>query len=547
MKHIFAAVLLTLGLVQSLQAAPYLTPPIPAPLDLGFKKDAQPGEVVQCLNIVFSFSSEPREITDQIFIGSDFVAPACVLPYGLVSMASNRINGRLERDSKGASEVLSIQLENNGDSLWLSECYIPESDQVSLTAAPPLKQQFILDRAQLHQRCEGRAQVGTLNKYDFDIKVSRTIKPEENLVIARWLGMPDLFRHKINGDIFDSLWLKEGVSYEQKIIEGAEFDNATLVPLSLEIREGYLVLIARYDSKSISNSDQCDIVSINSVPVGYKQVCDSGSHAILVYKAKASQLFNDAGRWVPVSIEALWGKYTGPVTLPGKVTLSIDGDVVREWSGQFGRNDRIGPYMTIGAQLEGSDPVDVAFRDVKVTRNITTYNANLIKNPNNDGKFEDSWKVVDARNRRNNAFFHNRVRWAGWNSGHFGTPYYNVSRVQEIDLGAELAGKDDWANNPPEIFVSEQFNKTYCGNDTYFLKVEIYNAQRELIGSWDTGTKKVTGECSWSGSKWVTERQTVSYNGVPRFIRFYDGGKDSEFWAGYYGPRIREAVVVLRK
>ena len=542
MKHFLAAILLMLGVVPSLQAAPYQTPPFFVPLDFGFKKDSQPGEVIQCLK--FYALSGVREINDQIFIGSDFVAPDCVLLYGLVPMASNRVQGRLVQDSKGSSEELSIQLEKNGDSLWLSECFMPESDQASLTAAPPLKQQFILDRGQLHQRCAGRAQVGTLNQYDFQIRISRDIKPEESLILARWLAIPDLLRHSINGKIFESLWLREGVSYEQKIQEGATFDDASLVPLSLEIREGHLVLIARYDSKSLSNSDQCDIVSISSVPVGYKQACDSNSHAVLIYKEKADKLFEFSDQWVPISIQALWGKYTGPVTLPGKIRLSIDGKVVREWSGQFGRNDKIGPYMTLGAQFEGSDPVDVSFRKVDVARNIIAYNANLIRNPNNYGNFNKSWKIIEGRK---DAFFHNRVRWSGWNSGHFGTPYYNVRRVQEIDLGAELAGKDNWANNPPQIFVSEQFNKTYCGNDAYFLKVEIYNAERELIGSWDTGSKKVTGKCSWSGSKWITERQTVSYSGLPRFIRFYDGGKDSEFWAGYYGPRIREAIVVLRK
>lgn len=542
MKHFLTAVFLMLGLVQSLQAAPYLTPPIPVPLDFGFKKDSQPGEVVQCLK-VYALSGV-KEINDQIFIGSDFVAPNCVLPYGLVPMASNRVQGRLIQNSKGPYEELSVQLEKSGESLWLSECYIPETDQVSLTAAPPLKQQFILDRGQLHQRCIGRAQVGTFNQYDFQVRVSREVKPEESLILARWQGIPDLLRHKINGEVFESLWLKEGVSYGQKVLEGAEFDNATLIPLSLEIREGYLALIARYDSKSLSNSDQCDVVSISSVPVGYRQICDSNSYAVLVYKEKVGKLFEFSDQWVSISIQALWGKYTGPVTLPGKIRLSINGELVKEWSGQFGRNDKIGPYMMLGAQFEGTDPVDVAFRKVDVSRNITTYNANLIRNPNNYGNFHKSWKIIDGKK---NGFFHNRIRWAGWNSGHFGTPYYNVSRVQEVDLGTELAGKDNWANNPPEIFVSEQFNKTYCGNDTYFLKVEVYNGERELIGSWNTETKKVTGECSWSGTKWTTERQTVSYNGVPRFIRFYDGGRDSEFWAGYYGPRIREAVVVLRK
>ena len=513
------------------------------PLTLGSKTDSQSGDVVQCLYVISA--SGVREITDRLFIGSELVGSYCVLPYGLVPMASNDNGGRLLKISHGASDELSIQLKKSGEGLWLSECFVKEDDKIALEAMPPGKKAFILDRGQLHHRCGGRAQAGTLNQYDFKFRISRALQESERVVLAQWQATPDLLRHKINGEIRENVSLhRQPVTYEKMLANGAIFDEAQLAPLSLEIREGFLVLIARYDNKEISDLDQCDIVSIATVQIGYTQSCGEQSQAVLIYKTKFSDLVDKPEQWISISIRALWGKYTGPVTLSGRISLTINDKEVQQWAGWVGRNDHIGPFMTIGAAFDGDEPLDISFSDVFVRRHIPAYDANLIKNPNNYGNFSNTWKII-SRNQK--SFFHNRIRWAGWNTGYFGTPHYKASRMQEIDLGAELATEHNWSVNPPEIFVLEQFNKTYCGGDSYHMKVEVYNTERELIGEWKTGVKKVEGSCSWGPSPWVTEKATVAYSGVPRYIRFFDGGVDREYWAGYYGPRIREATVILRK
>ncbi len=80
------------------------------------------------------------------------------------------------------------------------------------------------------------------------------------------------------------------------------------------------------------------------------------------------------------------------------------------------------------------------------------------------------------------------------------------------------------------------------------MSVVLLDENRNKLDEWTTGRKTVDGACEWSSSGWVTEaHQFNGYAGVPRFIQFFDSGKDQERWAGYYGPRIRESAVVLYK
>ncbi len=424
MKHIIIGILTAQILLVSahVEAAPIPTLPIPVPIKLFSNSESGAGNVIECQN-VWSLSGV-REIPDEIYIGSEFASPECVQPYELVPVAENRKGGRLiiNRNEIEGPE-LSMQLASAGDSVWLSECFISSSDQQALSSAPPAKAEFILDRGMLHRLCKGRAQVGTLNEYEFKIRKSRMLEDTERLIVAQWKALPDLMKHRINGKTRQGIWLKKDVSFSSVLSEGAVFEDDQLVPLSLEIREGFLVLIARTDSREVSDSSDCDIESVSSASTeGSSQECSNGGQAVLIYKERADQVFGSNADWISIKVRALWSKKHGAINLGGRVRLFIDGSPVALWRGDLGRNDQLAPYMMLGATLEeGENPVDVSFKQVNVKKHITAYRVNLIRNPNNYGQFADTWKVI--KGDREKAFFHNRIRWAGWNSGFFGTPY----------------------------------------------------------------------------------------------------------------------------
>ena len=351
MKHIIAPFFIASLLVSSFVQAVPVTKRTPAmSLSLPQKNDKQPGDLVQCIELL-PLGGE-HEVGDQIFIGTERVGASCVLPYGLVPMASNRNGGNLISSYKSDTRVLHVRLNGSGDSVWMSKCFIPEKDGMVLKAAPPAMAEFIIDRNLLHFRCKGRAQIGTLNRYDFEVKIDRAIDPEERVILGQWLAIPDLMRHKLNGRVHQGVWLREGTDYTSKVQEGAQFDQGDLVPLTLEVKDGFLALIARSDSDDLSDGRQCDIVSLVSAPVGYVEQCDTDSKAILIYKTEIDTVFAP-GEWVRFGINARWGKYRGAVSVGGALDFSINGENVRQWSGSLGRDDQLGPFMTLGGFYQG--------------------------------------------------------------------------------------------------------------------------------------------------------------------------------------------------
>ncbi len=134
---------------------------------------------------------------------------------------------------------------------------------------------------------------------------------------------------------------------------------------------------------------------------------------------------------------------------------------------------------------------------------------------------------------------------AGWKaaSGLFFTSYFLDSRTQLVDLHARGYDAAAMASAPP-IHISEQFSATYCP-DSYFLKVELLDAAMNVVDTFDTGTVQQTGTCVWADNPETVSHTFTAYGPNVRYVRWSDGGKDSEFWAGHYGPRLDNAILTV--
>ena len=122
----------------------------------------------------------------------------------------------------------------------------------------------------------------------------------------------------------------------------------------------------------------------------------------------------------------------------------------------------------------------------------------------------------------------------------FATSYLECKRSQTIDLIAAgyTATQLDAA---PDVKVSEWFKQIFDA-DEYFMKVELLDADKNVIDSWDmsgtTTDKDVWFNLSYTFTKYGT--------GL-RYIYFEDGGKDTEYWKNHYGVRMDDAEVRIRK
>ena len=131
----------------------------------------------------------------------------------------------------------------------------------------------------------------------------------------------------------------------------------------------------------------------------------------------------------------------------------------------------------------------------------------------------------------------------GWlvHARRFYTSYDWNRRTQVIDL-YEHGHDTNTIANSSGIYVSERFQRVYCP-DFYYLKVELLDASMNVLDTFDTGTVQQTGPCDYQAA-WETVSHTfVGYSSNVRYVRWEDGGKDSECWAGHYGPQLDDAVL----
>lgn len=136
---------------------------------------------------------------------------------------------------------------------------------------------------------------------------------------------------------------------------------------------------------------------------------------------------------------------------------------------------------------------------------------------------------------------------SGWavGGGAFTTSYDWGRRTQLIDLHARGLSAADMASAPP-IEISERFIKQYCP-DFYYLKVQLLDAGMNVVSTFDTGTVQQTGACAWDGASQTVSHVFTGYGSNVRYVRWEDGGKDSEWWAGNYGVAMDDAVLKVRK
>lgn len=135
----------------------------------------------------------------------------------------------------------------------------------------------------------------------------------------------------------------------------------------------------------------------------------------------------------------------------------------------------------------------------------------------------------------------------GWHvqDGAFRTSYGWGRRTQTVDLHAAGYDASIMAGAPP-IFVSEQFRRQFCP-DFYYLKVELLNASHQVVASWNSQTQQNSGECEWGGEVWdELSHVFVNYGPGVRYVRWEDGGRDSEYWGGLYGTWLDNAVLSVR-
>uniref|UniRef100_UPI00398EEA61 F-box only protein 6-like n=1 Tax=Pristiophorus japonicus TaxID=55135 RepID=UPI00398EEA61 len=171
---------------------------------------------------------------------------------------------------------------------------------------------------------------------------------------------------------------------------------------------------------------------------------------------------------------------------------------------------------------------------------------NLIKNPCAEENFQfwtidvnggDEWKIESLPGGQGETFPNRNI------NKYFVTSYGLCRKSQIIDLVANGL----WGNlldaMQPKIVVSDWYaGRRDCGC-VYNLVVELLSKDRTLIQRYESETITIP---QWSDAQWNEMTHVFKdYGPGVRYVHFSHKGRDTQFWAGWYGVRVTNSSVII--
>nr|XP_015192422.1 PREDICTED: F-box only protein 6 [Lepisosteus oculatus] len=186
---------------------------------------------------------------------------------------------------------------------------------------------------------------------------------------------------------------------------------------------------------------------------------------------------------------------------------------------------------------EGLRPCDPACppADWRVFYFLCRMRRNLLKNPRADDEFR-GWTLVS----------NGGDKWAIEPVGtplpdpavqkYFVTSYYMCLKSQLIDLVEEGYRPALLDKVQPDIVVSD-----WCVSSS--ICVQLLSQRKQVLQEFRP--KPVHFE-QWNDMQWHQMRHVFrQYGRGVRFVKFTHGGKDCQFWAGWYGIRVTNSLVEI--
>ncbi|XP_019720642.1 F-box only protein 6-like [Hippocampus comes] len=167
---------------------------------------------------------------------------------------------------------------------------------------------------------------------------------------------------------------------------------------------------------------------------------------------------------------------------------------------------------------------------------------NLLKNPWGEDEMR-GWQILE----------NNGDRWKVENvfvahpregiKSNFVTSYGMCSKSQLIELESEGYNASFMDHIQPDIKISDWYAPRWDCGCQYKIHVELLNQKKKPIQIFSP--EEIYFE-QWNDGKWKQITHVFhNYGPGVRYIRFVHGGKDTQFWAGWYGIRLTDSCVEI--
>lgn len=167
---------------------------------------------------------------------------------------------------------------------------------------------------------------------------------------------------------------------------------------------------------------------------------------------------------------------------------------------------------------------------------------NLLKNTKAEEKFNhweivsnggDRWTIEESRlPHPNEAVQENFV-----------TSYRMCLKSQLIDLKSEGYNPAFLDHYQPPIKISDWYAARWDCACEYTIKVELLDHKKKCMHTFEPETVYIE---QWNDQQWHQMTHVFkNYGPGVRYVHFVHGGKDSQFWAGWYGVRVTDSSVEI--
>ncbi|KAJ4934733.1 hypothetical protein JOQ06_007516 [Pogonophryne albipinna] len=181
-------------------------------------------------------------------------------------------------------------------------------------------------------------------------------------------------------------------------------------------------------------------------------------------------------------------------------------------------------------------------KDWKLFYFLCKQRRNLLKNPRGEHKMRN-WKILENGG--------DRWKVEGLLVPHqnekvqknFVTSYGMCRKEQLIDLEKEGYNASFMDHFQPDIKISDWYAPRWDCGSQYEICVELLNHSKGIVQTFAPDT--ITFE-QWNDQNWNQLTHVFqNYGPGVRYIRFTHGGRDTQFWAGWFGIRVTDSSVEI--